>query len=76
MAIALADNKLVYRVLRVFYRNPKLEASSLRISGQEIETDISTNIKMDTTIFISTPQSRRPFGRRALQFLPSIQNLS
>ncbi len=54
----------------------KLGASGLRITGQEIETDISTRNQMDTTIFISTPQSLRPFGRRALQFLPSIQNLS
>jgi hypothetical protein len=62
--------------LQVFSRLEKPEASGLRITGQEIETDISTNIKMNTTIFISIPQSRRPFGRRALQLLPSIQNLS
>lgn len=54
----------------------KLEAPGLRITGQEIETDISTKLKMDTTIFTSTPQSRRPSGRRALQFLPSTQSLS
>jgi len=54
----------------------KPEASGLRITGQEIETDISTKLQMDTTIFISIPQSRRPSGRRALQLLPSIQNLS
>ena len=62
--------------LQVFSRLEKPEASGLRINEQEIETDISTNLKMDTTIFTSTPQSRRPSGRRALQFLPSIQNLS
>jgi hypothetical protein len=54
----------------------KPKASLLRINGQEIETDISTKLQMDTTIFISIPLSRRPFGRRALQFLPSIKNLS
>jgi hypothetical protein len=62
--------------LQVFSRMEKPEASGLRMDGQEIETDISTNIKMDTTIFTSIPQSRRPFGRRALQFLPSIKYLS
>jgi hypothetical protein len=62
--------------LQVFSRVEKPEASGLRITGQEIETDISTKPQMDTTIFISIPQSRRPSGRRALQFLPSIQNLS
>jgi hypothetical protein len=62
--------------LQVFSQMKKPKASGLRIPGQEIETDISTNMKMDTTIFISIPQSRRPSGRRALHFLPSIQNLS
>jgi hypothetical protein len=62
--------------LQFFSRLEKPEASGLRMTGQEIETDISTNLKMETTIFISTPQSRRPSGRRALQFLPSIQTLS
>ena len=54
----------------------KPEASGLRITGQEIETDISTRHQMDTTIFISIHQSLRPSGRGALQFLPSIQILS
>jgi hypothetical protein len=61
--------------LQVFSRVEKPKASLLRITGQEIETDISTN-QMDTTIFISIPKSRRPTGRRALQFFPSKKNLS
>jgi hypothetical protein len=62
--------------LRAFASLEKPGAPGLRISGQEIETDISTRLKMDTTIFITIPQSRRPSGRRALLILPSIKTLS
>ena len=54
----------------------KPKAPCLRINGQEIETDISTKYQMDTTVFTSFLQSRRPPGRRALQTFPSIKNLS